>query len=222
MSRILLAALLFTFATFSNAAQPIVPIAPGTEVDGRSPEDLSANWWQWAMSSPADVKPVSDTGGINCAVGQQGNVWFLAGGFGSSKISRTCTVPAGKYLYFPLVNVVYWPRQPNSRMSCDDARADAAVVNEGALQLFLEIDGNKVNDLKRYRVRTSKCFNILERVPKEMHAYDATPSATDGFWVALKPLSKGKHLIKFGGSYGTPGAAYGQMIQDIEYQLLVQ
>ena len=39
-------------------------------------------------------------------VGQSGSVWFLAGIFGGGSATRTCAVPAGKALYFPVLNSV--------------------------------------------------------------------------------------------------------------------
>jgi hypothetical protein len=38
----------------------------------------------------------------------------------------------------------------------------------------------------------------------------------------LKPLSAGRHTLKFGGKYNRQSADYGHMVQDIEYVLLVQ
>jgi hypothetical protein len=35
----------------------------------------------------------------------------------------------------------------------------------------------------------------------------------------LKPLSLGKHTIKFRAEYHNPDQVYGMMIQDIEYQI---
>lgn len=46
--------------------------------------------------------------------------------------------------------------------------------------------------------------------------------STDGFWLLLKPLSAGRHTLKFGGKYNRQSADYGHMVQDIEYVLLVQ
>jgi hypothetical protein len=37
-------------------------------------EDLSAEWWQWALSIPASVNPQLDTTGEDAVVGQRGKV----------------------------------------------------------------------------------------------------------------------------------------------------
>src|SRR6516225_8932604 len=82
----------------SNAAlaaptfAPTLPTRPHLKAYG----DWAALWWQWAVGTPADVNPVLDTTGANCAVNQPvPGVFLLAGSFSSGTINRTCTVPVG-------------------------------------------------------------------------------------------------------------------------------
>src|SRR5947209_20498630 len=65
--------------------------------------ELSAEWWQWLLGIPANMNPNLDTTGEFCDVDQSGPVWFLAGAFGG-KFERACTLPAGKRLFFPVLN----------------------------------------------------------------------------------------------------------------------
>src|SRR5215471_4200380 len=37
----------------------------------------SVEWWQWAVSLPADVNPLLDETGELCAAAQRGAIWFL-------------------------------------------------------------------------------------------------------------------------------------------------
>src|SRR5690242_14852401 len=69
---------------------------------GNTYGEWSARWWQWLTAIPAATNPNFDTTGANCAVGQVGPVWFLAGTFSSAppKITRSCTIPHGKALLF--------------------------------------------------------------------------------------------------------------------------
>jgi hypothetical protein len=201
----------------SNAALP-----SGFELNGLSAAELSAEWWKWAASSPADADPILDASGINCAIGQSGNVWFLAGGYGSSKISRTCTIPYGKYIFFPAVNMAFWPRQENTGYTCNEAKRNAAVNNDSALDLFVEIDGIAVENPEDYRARTQECFDIFERVPDRYRPYRAFPAASDGYWYLLRPLKRGTHTIRFGGQYDNSDHAFGEMVQDIQYSVLVE
>jgi hypothetical protein len=220
MYRIFIAVFLILSPCFAFAALPIFP--PGFQFEGRSAASLSADWWKWAMSSPEEIDPVRDLTGEHCAIGQTGKVWFLSGGFGSSKIHRSCVIPADKYIFFPVVNMSYWAPTENSGYTCEMAKSHAAMNNDTALDLFVEVDGVAVKEVRNYRARTEDCFDIFERVPKRFHAYNAYPSASDGYWILLRPLTKGKHTIKFGGRYNRESGAFGRMVQDIEYEVLVK
>ncbi len=193
-------------------------MAPGFVIDGRSAVELSTEWWHWAMSAPGAVNPVADTTGEQCGVNQAGKFWFLAGGFGSSKVRRRCHVPTGKYIFFPVVNSVSYPRQPKSGYSCSEAQADATYANAATLDLFATVDGTPVPNLLSHRAATKKCFDIFARAP---NAFNATPSATDGFWLMLKPLSKGVHTLSFGGRQTDARSGNNRMVQDIEYELVI-
>lgn len=196
-------------------------LEPGFSVAGQSDEQLTASWWQWAYAQPGARNPVVDQTGTHCGVGQSGPVWFLAGGFGSARIKRRCVVPASKILFFPLVNMVYFPEQEGDGSRCHDAIRNAAYNNERAIDLFVEVDGVEVKGLERHRIRSRTCFNILARVDPARQPYNAYPSASDGFWMALQPLSQGRHNIKFGGRYNQRSSSYGNMVQDIEYEIIV-
>ncbi|TAK77253.1 MAG: hypothetical protein EPO12_15110 [Aquabacterium sp.] len=201
----------------ASASAPVLP--PQASIDGRSAEQLTVQWWQWALAAPDDINPVMDLTGAHCAVGQRGQVWFLAGGFGSSKIRRTCTVPAARHLMFPLINMAYWPQRGNDDMTCEDAKGSAALNNDTAIDLFAEIDGVVVTDLRSRRIASTTCFDAYARA---RGAYRAYPAASDGYWLQLKPLPPGRHVLKFGGRYNRRSADYGRMVQDIEYVIDVR
>ena len=108
----LLAPLVLTLVVLS----PFVPAAAGQQsvlpppssIYGHSYQEWAAAWWQWALTQPLATNPVVDGDGRNCAAGQSGRVWFLAGTFDSGpKVERSCEVPAGTALFFPVVNNFY-------------------------------------------------------------------------------------------------------------------
>jgi hypothetical protein len=87
----------------SNPNPGVLP--PGSTPYGLTYAQWSARWMQWAYSIPGPVNPMLDTTGAQCAQGQSGKVWFLAGVLGASgAVTRSCTVPSGKALFFPVVN----------------------------------------------------------------------------------------------------------------------
>ena len=72
--------------------------------DAPTVRELSAAWWQWALSIPASVNPLGDPTGSLCGVGQHGKVWFLGGTLDGSPANRSCKVPAGTAIFFPVIN----------------------------------------------------------------------------------------------------------------------
>jgi hypothetical protein len=100
---------LMTAGTIRGAqAQDDEQITPvNANAYGNTYGEWSARWWQWLLSIPAATNPNSDTTGANCAQEQAGPVWFLAGTFGGSAVTRSCTVPAGKALFFPILNSIF-------------------------------------------------------------------------------------------------------------------
>src|ERR1017187_7062008 len=77
---------------------------------GRTYSEWSAAWEQWSYSIPVAQHPLFDNG--DCSVGQSGPVWFLGGKFcpnvgagcSYTGIVRSCNLPSGKALYFPVFN----------------------------------------------------------------------------------------------------------------------
>src|SRR5688500_6634401 len=69
--------------------------------------EWSARWWQWVISIPSQRNPVKAEGRLNCGIAQSGPVFFLAGSAPplTPPVVRECTVPAGKDLFYPLVNL---------------------------------------------------------------------------------------------------------------------
>ena len=61
------------------------------------------------MGLPQENHPLFDETGEDCDVGQSGKVWFLGGVINETgSASRECTVPTGKAIFFPILNVE-WP-----------------------------------------------------------------------------------------------------------------
>src|SRR3954467_3003918 len=80
-----------------SAATPVPP-------SGTSYNNLAVAWWQYALGQSAPTNPLTDRTGATCGVGQSGPVFFLSGAAGSATVTRHCSVPAQKQLFFPLVN----------------------------------------------------------------------------------------------------------------------
>lgn len=112
---------------------------------------LTGEWWQWAMSIPTSVNPLLDTTGERCMIGQRGSIWFLAGVNGGGSAERTCSVPEGLPLFFPVINAIN-ANSPNvcgqgpNNISVKDLRAAIKPFIDGAEHLVVTVDGRDVKD----------------------------------------------------------------------------
>lgn len=209
LSQCSLALVLLCSAAAGTAAESSL-LPPDTPVAGTSQPDWSQRWWEWAASFDRAESPVADRTGAQCANGQSGPVWFLAGTYGTQRTIRTCHVPAGKYLFFPLINYVFMPGEPGST-NCASVTRNAAQMTEPVGALVLEVDGVRHEGLEKHRLATRGCFDLGARTPEKFRIF---PAAANGYYVMLKPLPLGTHTLNFGG-------ALPSMLQAVTYTLVV-
>jgi hypothetical protein len=221
-----------------SALLALMVVAPAVSAQrslGQSADlgDLAAGWWKWALKKPVQVSPLlgdyswkgQPQGAAKCAGGSRLGVWNLAGEFALEQTAggfvgeatRTCKVPAGKPIFFPVFNVI-----------CSPATGDTGNLQECATNLtgqlladssfFAMVDGE---DVPIERV-ASGLFTIT--LPKNNilgASPGAYPAATDGLWVYLpEGLTKGEHVIRFGGTFPIPGD--GTFTLDITYNIIVK
>jgi hypothetical protein len=177
----------------------------------------SVQWWQWVFSLPADNSPILDTG--DCSAGQSGHVWFLAGAFVSTTVTRACTIPPGTALFFPLING--WADNtgcPYTTFTVEELKSSAAGFVDAAGQITCTIDGVPVQSVSNaaespYRVgpqvfsyTLAPTDNILTNYFGPLFGVDlsciadgttVSPAAEDGVYLMLAPLSAGQHTIHF-------------------------
>ncbi len=166
--------------------------------------ELSAQWWQWALSIPAAVNPVSDTTGAHCMVGQRGPVWFLAGSTTGVPTVRTCTVPEGVPLFFPVINTV-WINTPVCDalvLSVAELRALAARDIDGATGLSVLLNNRPVTSLRRVRSEVfATAFPLANLFGADCLAgLIHSPSVDDGYYVMLRSLPQGTHHLGIRGT----------------------
>ncbi|QLQ31492.1 MAG: hypothetical protein HZT40_07680 [Candidatus Thiothrix singaporensis] len=196
-------------------------ISKSEMVGGRLVSEYPNIWWQWTYTMPREVNPVRDLTGEHCQEGQKGGVWFLAGGYGSSKISRKCEIPKNDYIFFPIINMLYYPRG-DAQILCESVKRNAALNNDKLLSIEVSLDGMVAMNPAHTRMSSDNCFDLMGGIPSDQHPPKIFPSATDGYWVMLKPLSEGKHILKFNAQYNREKGAFSKMVQDIEYELIVK
>ena len=167
-----------------------------------------------------------DETGANCAEGQIGHVWFLAGAF-SGTVARACTVPAGKALFFPGDTATFGAAVGDCERTNPGVPCDVAVLRAAAAEavdfvaIEASVDGVTLRDLADYRVQ-SPIFSVtlpdgnLVGIPSGTYA----PMVSDGYWLMLAPLSAGAHTIHFK-SIITGGPSEGAEFE-VTYHLTVK
>jgi hypothetical protein len=167
----------------NNVGTQIFPL--DSKPYGLTYNDWTAKWWQWALSIPKDSNPGGDTTGKDCALKQNGPVWFLSGTFGGAA-TRTCTIPAGKAIMLPLINAECdYLAKPNLKTE-QQLLACAKSENEGITGLDATVDGVKTQGLQNYRVQ-SPLFNFTYPANNINGApVGSTQGVSDGYWVLLK------------------------------------
>jgi hypothetical protein len=210
----------------SAAHRPV--IAPiHTEPEGQTYGRWAAEWWQWALGIPAAVNPVIDTTGAQCAQRQVDKVWFLAGVFGSAPVVRACEIPAGRSLFFPVLNNLYGAFLNDPPETRTEAFVRAAGSCTVPAQISLWIDGFKVPRPTQFFTgpsgSQSPIFNVQMPPGNVVGGDESTipelvlsPSAEQGYYFFVRPLSPGPHTIRWLASGCVPGHS-----QDITYHLTV-
>jgi hypothetical protein len=182
-------------------------LPPNSAPQGLTYGEWSAKWLKWAYEPPPAASPVLDTTGANCSTGQSGHVWFLAGTFflappAPPAVFRTCTIPTGQMLFFPIGNAFCGGDGFPGGFA--DERACATASAEGLSGFRAEVDGVPVNNLsgdlvQNYYRALSPKFDLVLGADNIFGAPAGTysPSAADGVYLMLSPLSPGKHTIHF-------------------------
>jgi hypothetical protein len=211
------------FAQGGNPNPRVLPVH--SSPFGSTYGEWSARWWQWVLSVPAATNPLNDPDGAQCAQGQTGKVWFLAGTF-IGTVTRFCTVPQGKALFFPILNATFGaavgdcePTAPRVPCVVTVLRA-AAEASMDLVTLEASIDGTPLLNLSDYRVQ-SPVFSVT--VPEDNLAGSPsgtyTPMVSDGYWLMLAPLSTGTHTIHLHGV--VTGGVFEDFESEVTYILTV-
>jgi len=189
------------------------------------PSHLATGWWQWALETPASENPLTDTTGQFAAVNQSGRVWFLAGNSGGTTV-RTITVPSGKALFFPIVNV-FDVEDATIRGGgvfflvphpVQTAQAFVATVITTATGLSCEVDGSPI-PITTDNLERSTPFGL--QLPADnilgVPAGAYFPAIDSGYYVLLSSLSAGQHTIHFAGTL-----TFFSLSLDVTYNITVQ
>jgi len=205
-------------ATPVASADPrVAPI--GSQPGGSSYAEWGAQWWQWALGTPASSNPLA---GADCDGGQEGKVWFLAGVLTAGEDQRTCSVPTGTALFFPVINKAWVSFLSDPAAERTEAFVRSHAVCEAG-EVSATIDGVPVADVKRYYASADEsplfdvqlpADNILGATEADIPQLLLSPSAHSGYYLFVHPLRPGTHTLEWHG-HGLCGD------QDVSYEIEV-
>ena len=190
-----------------------VVLPQGSEVEGKTIAEWSAEWWNWALgANAADTNPIADETGAFAGNHQSGPVFFVAGTGGQNLeetplIERNVSVPEGKHLLIPLVNIIGWLDQTEvakGRMHdefYDEIRGLNNAVTED--DLHFSLNGQPTTNLKGHSEEH------LFPGPWGPDPLFGPPNGegvvgdaiTLGYWLMLEPLPVGQHTLEYGGGF---------------------
>jgi hypothetical protein len=242
----------------ADGAAPPTPgvISPSSTVQGRTYSQWSAAQWQWELqqqNAPLNNPVVDPNPGtptqpepVDCTVGQTGTVWFLSGTTviqGYSTAYRSCSVPAGVYLFFPVIDG--WV----DNLNCPGATSGTltgkqlgqlvhqqtdTIVNKS---MSVTVDGLAVKGLTNsttayraaangfsYTLPVNNWLSVPFCPSNPFPAGTSPPNPpgayADGVYIMLAPLSVGIHHISFtAAESGTP--TFGPAQQNVSYTITV-
>ena len=183
-----------------------------------------ASWWQWVLAIGAEQSPLLDDTGQYCSLGQVGHEWYLAGTFTGERVERTCSVPVGTWLFFPVINSI-WIDTPNAPGTiCDQGGVPMLDVGRQINKAFIDaatsvsatLDGHPLH-LTRLQ---SDVFDVNLPADNLFNAFIGCPAAgvyqavDDGLYAKVQPLSRGDHELNL-------RAQSGAFVIDVTYHLVV-
>ena len=174
--------------------------------NGQPERDEGAAWWQWALSIPGAVNPLNDVTGQYCMVGQSGDTWFLGGSFNGGTVSRSCSLPQGARLFFPVANAVNFDTPgvcgQGASLTVSQLRGFSASFIDSLTRVSATLNGVPVRDVRRLR---SKVFALAlpgenlfapfcgsSPVPAGLYSR----SVDEGYYGEIENLRVGTHTLQ--------------------------
>jgi hypothetical protein len=135
----------------------------------------------------------------------------------SGLIERTCTIPKGKAIFFPVYNAFQTIEADNPNLDTIPEIKQAVINNVNqATNLKASVDGTNIKVDSKLRALT-RIFEFTLPADNIFGTDVLGPykAISDGYWVPLKPLKPGNHEISFSADH--PDGPI-----DVTYHILVQ
>jgi hypothetical protein len=156
-------------------------------------------WWKWLISIPKYRNPAIDRLNEYCAISQyHPKVWFLAGSF-SGTVKGRYKIPYGKAILFPVINYeCSFADEPFMRTEKELRSKCRSEIND-IIDASAYLDGNRIS-LEECRVQ-SPAFKVNIPIDNCLNTKSGlTTMASDGYWLFIRTLEPGNHVLN---SYGS-------------------
>jgi hypothetical protein len=163
----------------------------------------TVEWWRWALSIPKSKNPVLDKTGEFAGENQPSkDIWFLAGKLAEENrnlYSRSCRIPTGRSILLPVINCEANPLELPELKTDEDIIQYIKKEEDKIIMEECYVDGKLIPP---QRVRSDPVIFHFKMVKHNLFTEEggSTRASADGYWVFLKPLTKGEHTISFRGS----------------------
>jgi hypothetical protein len=188
-----------TASARSGGGGPVYPI--GSTPLGIPMSEWVTRWAQWAFAFPDTESPILDANGRLLMKHQpegEDGMFIISGGYG---VNRKIVISSKQSIMFPVLNGAwgYADAFKMNRKFDNDEQLMRIVREEIDTHSILEatLDGNPV---PFYRVDSGGMFYMYNADSTYFNGKAGlTRAFADGYYVFLKPLSKGTHTIFFHG-----------------------
>lgn len=179
-------------------------------------------WWNWSQSIPEPIHPREHPSEQTCKVAQHGPVWFLADLLSGTQ-QRSCTIPASKSIFVPLVGG--FCGSDSAGVTDDTSLRQCAISGDNYATMQVTLDGKEIKNLDQYRIQGSKePFFMVTYGSNNIykHKPGSAKGAVDGFYLFLRPMTPGQHLLDLKTSVLNPTDNSFNYSADLIYRLTIQ
>ncbi|MDB4990473.1 MAG: putative signal peptide protein [Myxococcaceae bacterium] len=194
---------------------------------------LAAGYWKWLLPISGANSPWSDTTGAHCGENQSGFVWYLANsaptlsgptstGPSSIPVTRSCTVPVGRTIVFPVIGrvIVAAPGTMAPYNTESYLRQQVKFDPASVLELAVTLDGVAVpNPIRYYEDSDLFSFTIRPGSTSDLAPGFYSAGVDANFFFAVQPLLPGHHTLHFRGVLDV-GEGFTSTV-DVTYNLTV-
>jgi hypothetical protein len=201
-------------ATDSNQVQVF------TESDkpyGKTYGAWTVKWWQWIYSVPMEINPLLDLNGEHWKKRQRWpDVRFLVGIFGEVQKAfphRKIVTKSGTSILFPILNCEA-NKLEFPKMTHEDIVKHVVDDINTVVKKNCTINGKRVSPVLIASDPIIYSLRIAKNNAFRLKNTGLTDASAYGYWIFLKPLSKGKYNIRFEGS-----CEFGRLKSGADYEL---